>query len=133
MADQGRTGYRFRSPLRLLPQPAAVVVGNGTADILGARPYPAFLNPAAAEVLPYTIFSIVPLCERFSGRNACSLPSISDAGQSREAGSLGTLRGGCTKKCVGIEGISAGAEVDEATLRLQRKAACKPENLQAAF
>ena len=55
------------------------------------------------------------------------------AGQSREAGSLGTLRGGCTKKCVGIEGISAGAEVDEATLRLQRKAACKPENLQAAF
>ena len=99
----------------------------------GQRPHPAFLNPAAAEVLPYTIFSIIPLCERFSGRNACSMPSISDAGQSREAGSLGTLRGGCTKKCVGIEGISAGAEVDEATLRLQRKAACKPENLQAAF
>ena len=40
---------------------------------------------------------------------------------------------GCTKKCVKIEQISTGAEVDEANLRVQRKAACKPKNLQAAF
>ena len=42
-------------------------------------------------------------------------------------------RRGCTKKCVEIEQISAGTAVVEATLSLQRKAACRSKNLQAAF
>ena len=37
------------------------------------------------------------------------------------------------KKCVEIEQIAAGAEVGEAAPSLQRKAACRSKNLQAAF
>jgi len=37
------------------------------------------------------------------------------------------------KKRVETEQISTGATVGETTLNLQRKAACKLENLQAAF
>lgn len=46
-SDGGSGG---KNPLRLLPQPAAAVVGNGTADRRGARPHPAFLcSPVRRE------------------------------------------------------------------------------------
>ena len=46
-SDGGSGG---KNQLRLLPEPASAVVGDGTADILGARPHPAFLcSPVRRE------------------------------------------------------------------------------------
>ena len=42
--SDGRSGGK--NPLRLLPESAPAVVGDGTADGLGARPHPVFLRGA---------------------------------------------------------------------------------------
>ena len=47
-ASDGGSGGK--NPLRLLPEPAVAVVGNGTADCYGARPHSAFLcSPVRRE------------------------------------------------------------------------------------